>query len=317
MPSRGGPQSRKVVLQRWMLFGFLILTVLGVLMPRGPRSLAMQTMAFCIFAMAYDLCFGYTNQCSLGHSVFFGVGAYGVVLSLLHLQSGILLGLLIAFMAGMVVAFLMGSICVRLTEAYFVIVTALFSAIFHLLSLDMTWLTGGDDGLSVTLPDISVGGVRLSLYDPMTNYYFILVFFLASYLLMRRITEAPLGKVFISIRENEKRAAFLGYDPFRYKLAAFVLSGAFTALAGSIYALTLRYATADLFGLYWSVIPIVWCLIGGVGTLVGPCIGVALMFFFQYYVSAWWTHYLILFGVLILVILRTSRKGLLGYLLGR
>jgi branched-chain amino acid transport system permease protein len=107
----------------------------------------------------------------------------------------------------------------------------------------------------------------------------------------------------------------LGYDVERYKLIAFVISGAFGGLSGALYALTLRYASADYFSFYWSVLPIVWCLIGGIGTLTGCWIGVALMSLFQYYVSTWFTHYLLIFGVLILIILRVSRKGMLGYLL--
>ena len=81
--------------------------------------------------------------------------------------------------------------------------------------------------------------------------------------------------------------------------------------------MTLRYASADYFSFYWSVLPIVWCLIGGTGTLAGCWIGVALMSLFQYYVSAWFTHYLLLFGILILIILKVSRRGMLGYLTGR
>ena len=132
---------------------------------------------------------------------------------------------------------------------------------------------------------------------------------------MDRMLNAPLGKIFLSIRENEKRTHFLGYNVFVYKLAAFVISGVFAALSGGLYALTLRYASADYFSFYWSILPVVWCLIGGLGTLVGCWLGVALMSVFQYYVSAWFTYYLLILGILILIILRVSRKGMLGYLL--
>jgi len=291
----------------------LFLIVLGGVLPRGVRSLVIQMMVFSIFAMGYDVSLGYTDQCSLGHSVFFGLGAYGVVLSMTLLKLGILPSLGFAVFLGILAAFLTGLVSVRLSEAYFVIVTALFSAIFHLMALDLSWLTGGDDGLTVSLPKISFGSIQLSLYHPYVNYFFVLFFLAVSYVILRRMVHAPLGKVFIAIRENEKRARFLGYNIFTYKLLAFVISAVFTALSGGLYALTLRYTTTDFFGLYWSIIPIVWCLVGGLGSLVGPCIGVLLLSLFQYYVSAWWTHYLILFGVLILVILRVSKKGIVGY----
>ena len=295
----------------------IALVVLGFVLPRGARSLLVQIMILSIFAMGYDVSLGFTNQCSLGHSVMFGAGAYAILLPILHLKTGLLVSLLFCLGGGMAFSLVTGIISVRLSEAYFVIVTAIFSAIFHLLAVDLTWLTGGDDGLSATLPTLRLGFVEWSLYDPLMNYFFYLFFLVLSYLVLRRIAHSPLGKIFFAIRENEKRAEYLGYHVTRYKLIAFVISGVFTALGGGLYALSLRYTTADFFSLYWSIIPIVWCLIGGLGTLIGPCLGVLLMSLFQYYVSAWWTYYLIIFGVLILFILRVSKGGIVGYVMSR
>lgn len=308
----------KISLDRLYSWGFLMaFLVLGLILPSGARSLVLQIMVLCIFGMAYDICLGFTDQCSLGHSVFFGAGAYGVVLSLLWLKVGLIPALLARLLAALLLAVPLGIVSVRLSEAYFVIVTAIISAIFHLLAMDMTWLTGGDDGLSVSLPKLSLGIMELSPYDPHANYYLVFVSLLLSYMILRRLMDAPLGRVFICIRENEKRALFLGYNVERYKLAAFVISGAFSGMAGGLYAMTLRYASADYFSFYWSILPIVWCLIGGLGTLSGCWIGVLLMCLFQYYVSAWFTYYLLIFGVLILVVLRASHRGIVGYLLPR
>ncbi len=309
---------RRAQVYRYFALGALVLlAILGIVLPSGARSLMIQIMIFGIFAMGYDVCLGYTDQCSLGHSLFFGAGAYGCVLSMMHLKAGILTSLGISVGVGFVLAFLLGLICVRLSEAYFVIVTAIIAAVFHLLAMDLIWLTGGDDGLSVSLPGLKLGFIELSLYQPLVNYYFVLFFMAVSYFVLARILDAPLGKIFVAIRENPKRAHFLGYNVTRYKLIAFVISCMFAALAGGLYAVTLRYSSADYLSFYWSVLPIVWCLVGGLGTLVGSWIGVALMSLFQYYVSAWFTYYLLLFGVLVLVILRVSRKGILGYVAGR
>ena len=292
-----------------------IFLILGVVLPSGARSLVIQMMIFSVFAMGYDVSLGFTNQCSLGHSIFFGAGAYGAVLSIMILKAGVIPSLVAGAGVGLVTALVLGLICVRLSEAYFVIVTAIISSVFHLLAMDMTWLTGGDDGLTLTVPTISLGFTQLSLYKPIVNYYFVLLFLAISYFVMNRILKAPLGKILDSIKENEVRAHYLGYNVYGYKLIAFVISGVFGALGGALYALTLRYASADYFSFYWSILPIVWCLIGGLGTLVGCWIGVAIMCIFQYYVSAWFTHYLLILGILILVILRVSRKGVLGYAL--
>lgn len=311
------PPREKISLPSYFAIFFLIaFFVLGFLLPKGAMSLAIQIMIFSILAMAYDVSLGFTNQCSLGHSVFFGGGAYGIVFGILYLKIGVLPSLTCSLLFGFVLALVTGVISVRLSEAYFVIMTAIFFAIFHLLAMDMTWLTGGDDGLTMSLAPISLGFAKFSLYDQRTNYFFVFIFLGLSYWVLNRMAQAPLGKVFISIRENEKRACFLGYNIFGYKLAAFVVSGVFSALSGGLYALTLRYSSADFFSFTWSILPVVWCLIGGLGTLAGSWIGVVLMSVFQYYVSAWWTYYLIIFGVIILVILRVSRKGIIGYLAG-
>jgi len=301
----------------FVIIFLLLLLLMGMVLPKGARSLVTHMMIFCILAMGYDVCFGLTNQCSLGHAVFFGGGAYGVVFSILHLKVGVLPSIFFSLGAGFILAVIVGLISVRLTEAYFVIITAIFFAVFHLLAMDLTWLTGGDDGLSLKLPSVSLGSVTLSLYHPMVNYYFVLTFLAISYLILNRMARSPMGKIFVSIRENEKRVQFLGYNVFRYKLMAFIVSGVFSALSGGLYALTLRYGSADFFSFHWSIMPIVWCLIGGLGTLAGPWIGVVIMSLFQYYVSAWWTYYLILFGIIILLILRISRKGILGYVISR
>ncbi|MBI5252721.1 MAG: branched-chain amino acid ABC transporter permease [Desulfomonile tiedjei] len=295
----------------------VLLGILGMVLPTGARSLTIQIMIFGIFAMGYDVCLGYTAQCSLGHSLFFGAGAYGCVLSMIHLKVGLLTALAISIGSGFVLGVLLGLICVRLSEAYFVIVTAIIAAVFHLLAMDLIWITGGDDGLCVSIPPLKLGFAEVSLYQPQANYYFVLFFMAVSYFVLARILNAPLGKIFLSIRENPKRAHFLGYNVTRYKLTAFVISGMFAALAGALYAVTLRYTSADYLSFYWCVLPVVWCLVGGLGTLVGPWVGVALMSLFQYYVSAWFTYYLLLFGVLVLIILRVSRKGIMGYVASR
>lgn len=309
---------QRVRFLRYFALGTLVLLgILGIVLPPGARSLAIQIMIFGIFAMGYDVCLGYTDQCSLGHSLFFGAGAYGCVLSMMHLKAGLLTSVIIGIGSGFVLGVLLGLICVRLSEAYFVIVTAIIAAVFHLLAMDLIWLTGGDDGLSVSIPPLNLGFAEVSLYQPLANYYFVLFFMAAGYLVLARILDAPVGKIFVSIRENPKRAHFLGYNVVRYKLIAFVISGMFAALAGALYAVTLRYASADYLGFYWSVLPVVWCLVGGLGTLVGSWVGVALMSVFQYYVSAWFTYYLLLFGVLVLIILRVSRKGIMGCVTSR
>ena len=298
----------------WRLALLGLLVVVGVAAPAGVRSLLMVMMVYAIFALAYGLLLGHANQPSLGQSIFFGVGAYGFILPVLRLGWGFWESLAIALGAGAAAALLVGALAVRVSEAYHVIFTALLAAVAHLVAKNATPLTGGSGGLSVDVPPVPLGPWTVTVYDPATNYLLLLLAATLVYLGLERLVRAPLGRVWVAIRENESRTAFLGYAVYGYKLAAFVLAGTLTALSGALYAVRLRYASAEFFGFEWSVLPFVWGVLGGLRTLPGPILGVVLFTVFQYYVSAWWTHYMILFGVLILVILRWLPHGVMGAL---
>jgi branched-chain amino acid transport system permease protein len=289
-----------------------LLVLVGWAAPAGLRSLLMVMMIYAVFAMAYGLLLGHANQPSLGQSIFFGIGAYGFVLPVLRLDAGFWSAFAVALAAGAVTALAIGALAVRVSEAYHVIFTALLASVAHLIAKNTTPVTGGTGGLPVQVPAVSFGPWTLSVYDPFTNYLLCLAGATAVYLGLERVLAAPLGRVWVAIRENEHRVAFLGYRVYGYKLAAFVTAGTLTALSGALYAIRLRYASAEFFGFEWSILPFVWGVLGGLRTLPGPVLGVVLFTIFQYHVSAWWTHYLILFGVLIIVILRWLPAGIVG-----
>lgn len=293
------------------------LVVLGLVATPGVRSLLMIMLIYSVFALSYDVLLGYSNQPSLGQSLFFGIGAYGMVLPILHWNYSFWAALGISLAGGTIMAFVVGLLAVRVTAAYHVILTAIIAAVAHLVAKNTTPLTGGSGGLPAKIPPITLGPFQLSVYDPLVNYLTVLVFAFMVYILLERVVRSPLGKVWVAIRENEPRTAFMGYNVLYYKLAAFVLAGALTALSGALYAVRLRYASAEFFAFNWSVLPFVWLLLGGIGTLIGPVLGVVLFTFFQYYISSWWTHYLILFGALIIVMLRWAPRGIMGYLMER
>lgn len=303
--------GRRVALR---LAGLGLLVAAGWAAPAGFRSLLMVMMVYAVFAMAYGLLLGHANQPSLGQSIFFGVGAYGFILPVLRLDAGFWSALGVALGAGALTALVIGALAVRVSEAYHVIFTALLASVAHLVAKNATPVTGGTGGLPVQIPGVPLGPWTLSVYDPATNYLLCLAAVVVVYLGLERVLAAPLGRVWVAIRENEHRLAFLGYRVYAYKLAAFVVAGTLTALSGALYAIRLRYASAEFFGFEWSILPFVWGVLGGLRTLAGPVLGVALFTVFQYYVSAWWTHYLILFGILIVVILRWLPSGIAGLL---
>lgn len=289
------------------------LIMLGLFSEASFLSLLIIMIIYSVYAVSYDLLLGYANQPSLGHSLFFGLGAYGMVLPVVNWEWGFWGAMGMALLAGAVGGLVVGLLAVRVTEAYHVILTALIASVVFLMAKNMTPLTGGSGGLSFSVPPVFIGPIKVSVYDPATSFFLVLVFGLAVYLLLRRLVVTPLGRIWVGIRENESRMVSLGYNVYYYKLAAFIIASMLTALAGALYAVRLRYVSAEFFDFMWSVLPFIWVVVGGIGTLVGPIIGVVLFTVFQIYVSDWWTHYLIIFGVLILAVLRWAPQGVMGY----
>lgn len=276
------------------------------------RALLTEILIWVIFVIAFDLLYGYTGMLSFGQGAFFGLGSYALTLAILRAKMGLWPALLGGVVFATVVAAIVGFFAVRVRGAYFVIITVIFSLIFFFWTVNWSWLTGGDDGLTFDVPEFSMGWWTLSLYDPVTNYYFVLAFALLSYELCRRIVQSPFGKVLLGIRENEDRAFLLGYRVSRYKLMAFVIAGALSGLSGALYSMTFRYANAGL--MQWSVSgsAVIWTLFGGSGTLIGPILGTGILVVFTDYVSAWWEHYKIVIGLLIILILWVAPNGVVG-----
>lgn len=289
-----------------------IIALAGPLAPPGLRTTLLITLIYGLYAMAYDIVLGYSDQPSLGHGLFFGLGTYGFLLPVADHSWALLSGLAMAFVVGGVAAGLLGAAAVRLTEAFHVIVTALFASIGYLLANSLTPITGGSGGRTVDVPPLDLGVVEITMYGPLGTYGLVAGVVIVTFLVLDRLVRSPVGQVWIAIRENPQRAENIGINVYRYKLAAFALSGAVTALAGALYAVTLRFASAEFFGFIWSVLPFVWVLIGGAGTLIGALIGAAIFAAFQFYVAELWTNYLIILGVALLVMLRFSPKGLVG-----
>ncbi len=308
-------RPRPLAVAAGALVGFLALApwLLGTYV----RVFVTELLIWGLFAMAFDVIYGYAGMLSFGQSTFFGVGAYAVALAVIHAGAGLWAALLLAMVASAALAALVGYFAVRVSGHYFVIITVVFSLVFFRLALQYKEVTGGDDGLSFKVPDLGLGPVTASLYDPVTNYYFVLAVVAAAFLAAALVIRSPWGRVFVSIRENEQRARLIGYDVERYKLLAFMLSGLLSGVAGALYALTFRYSNASL--LHWTVSgqAVVWAIVGGAGTLLGPFIGTGLLAGLTDYISFWFEDYLILIGIVIVVTVIFAPRGILGLVTGR
>lgn len=299
------------------IFALLILAIVIPLLGSsfsGLISLMSTALIYGIYAMGYDILYGYTHQTSYGHSLYFGLGAYGFLISVRSLQAGFFVALLIGMLLVAIFAIAIGLFAVRLPESYFVITTIILVWIGYYLAMNMVSVTGGDDGLSMTVPPISLGFIEFSVYNPFVGYFAFFAFFAITFLILRRLVFSHLGKLFIAIRTNPNRVEFLGYNLFYGKFIAYVVSAIFTGLAGALLAVTFRYASASYFAINYSVLPIIFCVLGGAGTLWGGFIGAVIYLIFLYFVSAAWANYLIIFGLVLILIVKFSPGGILGLL---
>jgi branched-chain amino acid transport system permease protein len=278
-------------------------------------SLVTSILIWGLFALSFDLLFGYTGLLSLGHSVYFGLGAYGAALSVKHLHwdwaPALAIGIGVAAFAAVAIGFFV----VRVKSHGFIIVTAVTSLVSFLLAQRWSGLTGGDDGISFAVPPISLGFAEWSFSQPLTRFYLALGMALFSFVCLRWLTRTPLGQAFRLVRENEDRAEIIGYPVTRLKFLAFVIAGAFAGAAGATYALTNRFVWAGLFHWIVSADAIIWTLFGGVGTLTGPLLGTGALFMVKEWLSDLWkTGYPLLVGLVILLLIRFAPSGLMGFI---
>ncbi len=279
------------------------------------RALLSEIIVWGLFAMSLDILIGYTGMVSFGHAVFFGLGAYGTALSIIHYQSGLWLAILVGMgTAGMAAVFI-GFISRRLGGIYFAITTLVFSEILYRIIFAWTSLTGGENGLNFHTPHLYLPGlINLSLNNSYIIYFFILTIVIIVYLAIRRITCSPFGKVLESIRENEERAQTIGYNVDNYKLLAVVVSGLVAGLSGSLYALLKAYAAADFLFFIVSGEGVIWNVLGGIGTLVGPMVGAGIYIILREVISSWTDQYLIVVGSVFVFMVIFFPQGIVGYL---
>jgi branched-chain amino acid transport system permease protein len=266
-----------------------------------------------LFAASANLLFGQVGLLSFGQALYFGCGMYGVAIGIDRFGLGLWPALGLGLSASIVMAALAGLVAVRLTWHYFAIITVVFSLIFYFLALRLKPITGGDDGLSFASPPIfDWGGLRLTLTDDATQYWFVLMMVALAFALQARLRASALGQAFAAVREGERKASLLGIDVLRVRWIAFVIAGGLAGLAGALFALFGRYASAT--HMYYTVSgeAVVWTVLGGAGTLLGPAIGAALLIMVREELSTVWEHYPLIVGALTIAVVVFAPKGIAG-----
>lgn len=295
----------------------LVVAALGASVPLWTGSmpflliLASQAVIAAIVALSLDLLMGSTGLLSFGHAAWYGFGAYATGLAAKLLTPEMLIVLPLTVVATVVLATIIGFVLVRQIGKTFAILTLALGQIMFALVFVMSGLTGGEDGLQ-GIPVPKAFGVPVVRSD--VWYWILYGVLLAAILASFHIRRSPLGKAWLAIRENTERARFIGLDTGVLKLLSYVVSAALAALAGGLFSLFNGAASPDLLNWFESGKVLMYVVLGGVGTIIGPVIGAAVFTITEHYVSSITNSWLIYFGGFFVLIVIVAPGGLFGAL---
>jgi branched-chain amino acid transport system permease protein len=307
-------------------FQLLILFIIVLLWPHiipligGYDGLAIEMVIFAIFAMGFNLLLGYTGILSFGHAAFFGLAGYAMGLILIHLKIPILLGMLFGIVLSTVTAVLIGLLIIRKTGIYFAMLTIAFGQMFFFIASRWKDFTGGEDGLTNIPRDVvGIPGLfSIPIVEPLQFYYFVAVIFILAAIVKYKLIHSHFGQVLKTIRENETRARMVGYNVQRYKLASFIISAIYAAVAGTLYGLFLNYMFPQTLDWIRSGDVVIMALVGGMGTFFGPIIGAGVIVALRVLVSIYakigglvfWQFFM---GIIFLIFVLFFPKGIWGF----
>lgn len=277
-------------------------------------TLATFVLVWGLAAMGFNLLFGYTGALSFGHAAFLGVGAYVTGLTLKFFTSNMLVAIIFGAAAGGASAALLGLLITRLRGIYFSMLTIAFGQMFYFVAFQWREVTGGDDGLrGFSRQPIHFGPLSIDLlHSEIGYYYFVLFFFLIAVILMRWIISSPTGRTFLSLRENEQRARFLGISVERYLWLSFVISATFTSLGGALLGLLINFADPTM--LYWTTSGqiVMMAFLGGTRSFYGPLLGAGIFRILQDLLSSYTRNWMIFLGGLFIIFVLFFPRGVAG-----
>ena len=295
----------------------LVLLVFFLLVPLLPGEfwthVGTEILILGLFAMSFNLLYGYMGQISFGHAAFFGLGAYATAMLFTALKTpagsiGVpefLLSLLVGPPVAALGALIVGFFCVRLTGIYFAMLSLAFGELLFYIVFSWYSFTKGDDGIQGLLPP-------LFFQDAANYYYLTLAIVVVALLVMWRITESPFGYIMRTLRDNQRRAAFLGINVRLHMLMNFVIAGAFAGLAGALWGPFSRSVSPGLLGWQESGIAVFMTLIGGAGAFIGPIVGSVIYTMLQAVVKMYTVYWPLTIGTIILLIVLFVPGGVLG-----
>jgi branched-chain amino acid transport system permease protein len=295
----------------------LLLTVpIWLPMLGGYTALAGRVLVLGLAAMSFNLLLGFTGVMSFGHAAYFGLGAYGAGLTLKYLAASTPLAMLAGVLLGGLAGTLFGLLIVKRRGVYFAMVTVAFGQIAFYVAYSWNDLTGGYDGLrGFSRAPLNLGFITIDIVNnDKAFYYFLLAVFAVATGLQGLLLASPFGRTLLAIRENERRARFLGIPIERHIWMSFSISCCFTALAGSLYALLNNFA--DPMGLHYSLSweIVIMTVMGGMRAFWGPLVGAALFVVLQDYISSMTVNWMSFVGLIFVLVVLFFPRGILGML---
>jgi branched-chain amino acid transport system permease protein len=280
----------------------------------GYTELGSRVVVLGLAAMSLNFLLGYTGVLSFGHAAYFGLGAYGAGMTLKYLVPSTSLGILVGTLVGTLAAAIIGPLIIRLRGVYFAMVTIAFGQTFYFIAFRWNTVTGGDDGLiGWTRQPLDFGFARIDiLHNPVAFYYLILVLFALATGSMAWLLRSPFGRTLLAIRENERRARFLGIPVDQHIWISWVISCCFVSLAGALYALLNNFV--DPRALYWTQSGdfVIMAVLGGMRSFWGPLLGAAIFVVLQDYLSSQTQNWMSLVGLFFVLVVLFFPRGVLG-----
>jgi len=294
----------------------LFVLVFPLVMPF--TALAANILIYGLYALGFNLVFGFLGLLSFGHAALFGTGAYLCGIAIVHFGVPWYAAIVIGVVAGAIMAAAIGALAIRTRGIYFAMVTmALAQCVYYLFYQAEGW-TGGENGLrGINVNRIEIFGIKLDFIDPLTRYYVIAAFVIVALFALSRILASPFGAVIQAVRENEARARASGYNVTLTRFITFVLSGAFCGLAGALAALHLSIVPIEMLYYETSGMAVMMSLLGGMGTFFGPFVGAAVFLLLENLVSLWTVHWQLIVGAVFVACVLFFPAGIWGTILKR
>lgn len=305
---------------KWLSWGGLL--ILLALLPHiiGPyfANVIVHFAIFALYAVSFNLLLGYTGLFSFGHAMFFGTGGFATALALVHIKGlPIWAALFCGFFAAAILALILSPIMARVGGTAFAMLHLAFSMLIYTLALKLRNITNGEDGISgFPIPPLNIPGViSIDLKDTTNFYYFALAVIGISLWLLWFLTKTPFGQLMVSIRDNAKRVAYMGFKVAHTKALIYIISGSFAGIAGSVLALFQNVIAPDLaLGPGTSFQVILITMVGGVGSFFGPIWGSAIFTVLHEFTSRYIKEVEMLMGAVLIVVMLYFPKGFAGVL---